>query len=388
MTLSYGILLQENHGSAVSVGPLQFDEVDVGEREPARARRNALWLVRGEEIPYAVLLTRQTPSGRRAGDVVVEIATVRGDAGERVVRTLFAALEAALSASRSYRGKVLSLEKEPHMAGTASSVLVHRLPPVSREEVILPRATLELLERNVFEFARQRPTLRALGLPVKKGLLFYGPPGTGKTHTIRYLAGALADHTTLLITAEQVGLLQHYMVLARLMSPSIVVVEDADLIARQREKIDSVTEEVLLNRLLNEMDGLREDAEIFFVLTTNRPEALEAALTARPGRVDQAIEFPLPDADGRRKLARLYGRGLAFTDTMLEHIVDRADRTSAAFVKELMRRSAQFCIARKATDLAESDVEAALEEILVTGGRLNAALLGAVGSLLPERMPV
>ena len=46
-----------------------------------------------------------------------------------------------------------------------------------------------------------------------------------------------------------------------------------------------------LNKLLNEMDGLREDAEILFILTTNRPEQLEPALASRPGRIDQAIEF-------------------------------------------------------------------------------------------------
>jgi ATP-dependent 26S proteasome regulatory subunit len=129
-------------------------------------------------------------------------------------------------------------------------------------------------------------------------LLFYGPPGTGKTHTIRYLAGALRGHTTLLITAEQVALIEEYMTLARLLSPSLVVIEDADLIARKRESMDGPCEEVLLNRLLNEMDGLKENAEILFVLTTNRPESLEAALRARPGRIDQAIEFPLPDGDG------------------------------------------------------------------------------------------
>src|SRR4051812_32840971 len=129
-------------------------------------------------------------------------------------------------------------------------------------------------------------------MATKKGLLFYGPPGTGKTHTLHYLAGALEGTTTLLISAEQVGLLGEYMALARLLQPSLVVIEDADLIARDRTAMNSACEELLLNKLLNEMDGLREDADILFVLTTNRPEALEAALAARPGRVDQAIEFP------------------------------------------------------------------------------------------------
>ena len=177
--------------------------------------------------------------------------------------------------------------------------------------MILPARTLELLERNVVRFVGLRSRLSGLGLATKKGLLFYGPPGTGKTHTIHYLAGALQGHTTLLITAEQVGLLGEYMALARLLQPSIVVIEDVDLIARDRTTMDSPCEEALLNKLLNEMDGLRPDSEILFILTTNRPEALEAALASRPGRVDQAIEFPLPDEEGRDQAgpALRQGRG-------------------------------------------------------------------------------
>ena len=73
------------------------------------------------------------------------------------------------------------------------------------------------------------------------------------------------------------------MTLARLLQPSVVIMEDADLIARDRTQMDSPCEEVLLNKLLNEMDGLKEDADILFILTTNRPEPLETALTSRPG---------------------------------------------------------------------------------------------------------
>jgi AAA+ superfamily predicted ATPase len=45
----------------------------------------------------------------------------------------------------------------------------------------------------------------------------------------------LPGHTTLIITAEQVALLGAYMNLARLLQPSMVVIEDVDLIARDRE---------------------------------------------------------------------------------------------------------------------------------------------------------
>src|SRR5262249_54932737 len=146
------------------------------------------------------------------------------------------------------------------------------------------------------KFVHSRDALRRLGQSTRKGILLYGPPGTGKTHTIRYLASGLAGHTTLIITAEQVGLLDQYMSLARLLQPVLVVIEDVDLIARDREQMQNPCEEVLLNRLLNEMDGLKEDADILFILTTNRPEQLEGALSGRPGRIDQAIEVPLPDA--------------------------------------------------------------------------------------------
>jgi ATP-dependent 26S proteasome regulatory subunit len=96
----------------------------------------------------------------------------------------------------------------------------------------------------------------------RKGLLFYGPPGTGKTHTIHYLASQLPNHTTLLVTAEQIGLLGEYFRLARFLQPSMMVIEDVDLIARERTQMRDGGEEVLLNKLLNEMDGLREDAEV------------------------------------------------------------------------------------------------------------------------------
>src|SRR5262249_32162630 len=154
----------------------------------------------------------------------------------------------------------------------AAGVRVHRLSSVQREDVILPAATVDLLDRNVLEFVKQRPALAAMNLSVKKGLLFYGPPGTGKTHTIRYLAGALSGHTTSVISAEPVGQLGEYLTLARLLQPSLVVLEDVDLIARSREEMHDPRSELLLNKLLNEMDGLREDAQILFVLTTNRPE--------------------------------------------------------------------------------------------------------------------
>src|SRR5205814_1548017 len=257
------------------------------------------------------------------------------------------------------------------------AVKVHRLRAVQREEVLLPAKTLALLDRNVARFVQARESIQRFGLSTKKGILFYGPPGTGKTHTIHYLASQLPGHTTLLITAEQVGALDEYFRLARFLQPSMVVVEDVDLIARARERMGSPCEEVLLNKLLNEMDGLREDADVIFILTTNRPDQLEPALASRPGRIDQAIEFPLPDERGRAKLVKLYARDLEVPAELLDLIVRKTRGASPAFIRELMRRSAQFQIELEGgTVLKQQAVDGAIEEMVFTGGALNLKLLG------------
>jgi ATP-dependent 26S proteasome regulatory subunit len=166
------------------------------------------------------------------------------------------------------------------------------------------------------------------------------------------------------------------MNLARLLQPTLVVIEDVDLIARDRGQIGAC-EEPLLNQLLNEMDGLKQDAEILFVLTSNRPEQLEAALAGRPGRVDQAIEVPVPNDLGRQKLIKLYGKGLPLEEAIVTEAAERTRGVSAAFIKELMRRIAQAAIARDgAATVASADISEALDDMLFTGGRLNVKLLG------------
>lgn len=352
----------------------KYEEFDIGEEEPMRCLKDGLWLLSRDGRPAVVLLDTSNYSGIR-----LLVATGNEDEAQQVSRALFAHVEATIRESRCYRGKVLSLESKEMYSGHAHGIVVHRLKHVERENVILPRATLDLLDRNVIDFVGHRDRLAELGIATKKGLLFYGPPGTGKTHTIHYLAEALAGHTTFLISAEQVGELSEYMTLARFLEPSLVVIEDVDLIARDRADMRSAGEEVLLNKLLNEMDGLKPDTRTLFALTTNRPESLEEALASRPGRVDQAIEFPLPDEEGRAKLVRLYAHGVPVDEAVVSHAVEGTAGVSASFVKELMRRAIQFALQeRDSVDAVRTeDVDAALGELLEDGGSLNRKLLGA-----------
>ncbi len=374
--LSFADLLHSEHYPAEAV-PAEYEEVDVGGAEPVRCVKNGVWLLSTRGVPYAVLVT-VTGGMCEPRQLKFQVAALDDSTGAEITTDFFSCLEQAVRSAASYRGKILSLERADHYSGKSAGITVHKLHAVNRDQVILPANTLELLDRNVIRFVRQRVRLSALGQSTKKGLLFYGPPGTGKTHTIHYLAGALPGHTTLLISAEQVALLDEYMMLARLLQPSIVVLEDVDLIARNRADMNTPGEEALLNKLLNEMDGLRENVNVLFVLTTNRPEALEFALASRPGRVDQAIEFPLPDSIGREKLVRLYARGADISPEIVENLVQRTAGVSAAFIKELLRRATQFQLERADSDTIElADVDDALSEMLFRGGLLNQKILGA-----------
>lgn len=373
-TITFAHLLVAGN-QAVLVAPLQYDEIDTGETLPSRCLRNALWLCVDGKMPFALFLSRVQRHGRQAG-LYLELAVPAGEKGLELSRRLLDQVERNVTKAGSYRGKVLSLELADSYSGAVQGVRVHRLRTVRREQVILPEKTLGLLERNVTRFIEQRDKLRDMQLGIKKGLLFYGPPGTGKTHTIHYLASQMKDHTTLLITADQVALLDEYMQLARFLQPAMVVIEDVDLIARARTSMRNPCEESLLNRLLNEMDGLREDAKVMFVLTTNRPDQLEEALTSRPGRIDQAIEFPLPDDDGRRKLIVLYSGGVKLGNGLMNLLIQKTKGGSGAFIKELMRRSAQFLVETEEKTLGQQHVESALDEMLFSGGSLNEKLLG------------
>ncbi|WP_442508398.1 AAA family ATPase [Novipirellula sp. SH528] len=372
-------VIESEHYPPVSIPP-EFEEIDIGDETPVRVLKVGLWLLEKNQSRFAVLLTPTGQYGQITG-MKFQVGTPNSPEGTKIAQSFFKHLEEAILKAESYRGKTLSLEQSEHSyTGQSTGITVHKLRLVERENVILPESTLKLLERNVIQFVQQRERLSKFKQSTKKGILFYGPPGTGKTHTIHYLSRALEDHTTLLISAEQVGLLSEYMTLARLLQPSMVVLEDVDLIARDRANMNSPCDEILLNKLLNEMDGLKQDADILFILTTNRPESLEAALASRPGRIDQAIEFPLPNDSGRNKLIRLYSEGISLSDEVVADVVRRTEGVSAAFIKELMRRSVQFHIERNGSgEINSEDVSNALDEMLVSGGSLNLKLLGASG---------
>ncbi len=239
-----------------------------------------------------------------------------------------------IRAHNAFRGQVLSFSTSEHHGNELVSFLPR--PTVAAEEVVLPDGVLQTVEQHIAGIGDWSRELLDAGQHLKRGLLLHGPPGTGKTHTVRYLTGRLSATTVILLTGTSIRFIDQAAALARGLQPSMVVLEDVDLVGMDRDF--SQDGNPLLFSLLEAMDGVGADADVTFVLTTNRADILEMALADRPGRVDLAVEIPRPDAACRERLLRLYARGLAMEADAAE-VAAATDGITASFVKELTRRA-------------------------------------------------
>jgi ATP-dependent 26S proteasome regulatory subunit len=256
-------------------------------------------------------------------------------------------------------------------------VQFHAVPAVERDGVILPADTLERLERHTVGISQVADRLRAAGKHVKRGVLLHGPPGTGKTLSVMYLLHAMAGRTTILLTGRGLGLIEQAMGIGRELAPATFVFEDIDLVAAERTM--EFGSEGVLFELLNQMEGLAEDEDLLFLLTTNRPDVIEPALAARPGRVDLALEIPLPDEDGRRRLLALYGHGMAIDAATADAFVERSAGVSGAFIKELTRQAwLRGALQDRDAPTGENLLDV-LDELLEERSTLTRRLLGQPG---------
>jgi hypothetical protein len=291
--------------------------------------RLALLLVTDRGGRYVLMI--QSPNEHQQS-LEIEVAGLPVEVAQRVLTELDQ-LRAELNV---YRGHLLDVSLDP-MGGV--SLTFAGPPGLGRDDVVLPATVLARVERHALGVAGHREALLAAGQHLKRGLLLYGPPGTGKTHTTRYLLGRMTDYTRLVLTGRSLVAVGAVTDLARALLPAVVVLEDVDLVAEERS-LGPASSPVLFD-LLDAMDGAAPDADLLFLLTTNRADLLEPALAARPGRVDVAVEIALPDAPARERLLTLYGQNvpLALTEEDVNVAVERTDGTTASFIKELIRRS-------------------------------------------------
>ena len=306
-----------------------------------------LYLARIGTVRLALLLRGSDQRGPQP-DVTVEIVATDPDAARAAVAEIRRlAIEHSV-----YRGQMVGFESSPLNMRGETLLAFRRRVEMAREDLVLPEGVLEGIEQHIHGVARHHDLLLAHGLHLKRGVLLYGAPGTGKTHTVRYLASLLPDTTIIVLSGAALRFLGAACALARDLQPALLVIEDVDLVAEDRARTPGSAP--LLFQLLNEMDGLHEDADVAFVLTTNRPEVLEPALASRPGRIDHAVELPLPDGAGRRRLMEIYRGSLDLDLADPDAVIRRTEGVTASFIKELLRKAALV-----AADSAEAGAPAA-----------------------------
>ncbi len=358
----------------LDLGGVEHVTVPLGGEESITCVQAGMWLVRDGDEPIVVMLGSGGGIGGGMGDGL----TLEAMAAEReTAEAVLAGLRRLMAERNVYRGRVLELAPRHFHMDEGAPLTVRSLPAVTREQIVLPAGVLETIERQAFGYARHAERLRASGRHMRRGLLLHGPPGVGKTLTVMHLASRMPERTVVLLTGNSLGTVSASVDLATALAPAMVVVEDVDLVARERSFMPTNT---ILFELLNAMDGLDADHDVLFVLTTNRVELLEPALASRPGRVDQAVELPLPDASGRRRLIELYGEGLGLQRAADSPLIDELDGTSPAFIRELLRRAA-LVAAEQSDDgplrVTEGHLRAALDELRRGGEELTQTLLGA-----------
>ncbi|MBB3019387.1 transitional endoplasmic reticulum ATPase [Microvirga lupini] len=192
-------------------------------------------------------------------------------------------------------------------------------------------------------------SFRRLGIRPAKGFLLFGPPGTGKTLLAKAVAreaqaNFIATKSSDLLSkwyGESEQQVSRLFARARQVAPTVIFIDEIDSLAPVRGGglgEPAVTERVV-NTILAEMDGLEELQGVVVMAATNRPNLIDPALL-RPGRLDELIYVPVPDAKGRRHILSIHTKAMPLgPDVDLDTIAERTDRYTGADLEDLTRRA-------------------------------------------------
>lgn len=232
----------------VQLSPPDFVDLPAGPDRTVACVPRALLLVDDDRGSYVLLVNGPDPQEDQG--LTVSVAGLSTSAAQEVLEEL-AALRAELNV---YRGQLIELDAGQGGVGIAFPVL----PSTTRDDVVLPEEVLRRAERHTVDIAARRDELLAAGQHLERGVLMYGSPGTGKTHTMRYLVQRLAGSTVLMLSGRSLHLIAMVTRLARELQPSVVVLEDVDLVAEDRGYGSGASP--VLFELLEAMDGSAADA--------------------------------------------------------------------------------------------------------------------------------
>ena len=237
----------------------------------------------------------------------------------------------------------------PSRMGGATEVEVHRAD-VSVSERLITLADVGGCDpmirrlRELVELPLLRPAFyRRLGVRPPKGVLLHGPPGTGKTLICKALANELGVTAYRMSATELVGSVQGEteanlrLLFSRALAhaPSLVMIDEFDVIATNRERLASQSDVRAASQLLTLMDGLEEVDGLILMATTNRIQAIDPAFR-RPGRFEEEIFVGPPSAAARAEILSIHTREMPLTVEAQDAITAVADETGGFTGADLM----------------------------------------------------
>ena len=224
-----------------------------------------------------------------------------------------------------------------------------------------------------------------VGASMPKGVLLVGPPGTGKTMLAKAVAGE-ANVPFFSISGSEfvemfVGMgaskVRDLFKQAKEKAPCIVFIDEIDAIGQKRNSGNmggNDEREQTLNQLLTEMDGFEGNNGVIILAATNRPEALDPALT-RPGRFDRRVPVELPDLQGREAILKVHARKIKTTPDVDFHVIARmASGASGAELANIINEAALHAVRDHRTQVTQADLEESIEVVIAGYQKKNAVL--------------
>ena len=236
--------------------------------------------------------------------------------------------------------------------------------------------------RDVIAYLRDPARFDAIGARCPKGVLLVGPPGTGKTLLARAVAGeagcpviiAAGSDFNEMYVGVGAGRVRALARRAREAAPCIVFIDEFDSLGGRRGRPNrSGEEEVTLNQLLVEMDGMAGSEGIVWMAATNREDMLDPAVR-RPGRFDRVVEVPLPTAADRLEILKIHARKAPLgTDVDLERLAQLTVGHSGAELANLLNEAAILAVQEDSATIDARHFEGARDKILL--GRVRAGVV-------------
>jgi AAA+ superfamily predicted ATPase len=230
------------------------------------------------------------------------------------------------------------------------------------DDVVLPEGTRKLLQSVILRSIDHEQIMLKNGLSLKSGILLKGAPGNGKTTVLKVLIKEVGPEVTV-IYAQPSHLsyasdVKGVCEMAKDLAPSILILEDMDWIATER---DISTDPAKVIELMNALDGIEEQNGVITIGTTNHADRIEAAVKNRPGRFDRVIEIPNPDEDCRRRMISLFTRRWKLSDgVQLDRVIKETEDLSGAHMADLCKTAARKAI--EAGSYGEDQIAVVREE--------------------------